>query len=28
VYTVDQIVKIKSAELNKTNNKYIKKVGA
>lgn len=28
VYTVDQIIKIKSAELTKTNNKYIKKVGA
>ena len=27
VYTVDQIIKIKTAELNKTNNKYIKKVG-
>lgn len=28
VYSIDQIKKIKLAELNKTNNKYIKKVGA
>lgn len=27
IYTMDQIKKIKQAELNKTNNKYIKKVG-
>lgn len=28
VYSTDQIIKIKTAELNKTNQKYIKKVGA
>lgn len=28
VYSIDQMIKIKTAELNKTNSKYIKKVGA
>lgn len=28
VYNIDQIIKIKTAELNKTNKKYIRKIGA
>jgi hypothetical protein len=28
VYSVEQIVKIKNSELNKTNSQYVKKIGA